>query len=168
MTPFPELSPADFRQALYRIHHTPRCTLDKAAAARWLGVDVTTIRRWCTGRQRIPRAVQMLVYLLAEGELTGIIEGWDGWRFNCYDQAGRRVFELVDETGQGYTPGQIRASWWRLRQIEALERRIEELEEERERGLTLPQRRALAAVAGSLKAALDTLETVDGWQAAQA
>ena len=54
----------EYKQAIARLDLTP------VAAARFLGVDDTTSRRWITDRNPIPQPVAMLLEVMVKKNMT--------------------------------------------------------------------------------------------------
>lgn len=56
--------------------------INQEQAATLCGVTVATIKRWETGRGRIPKAAYELIQYAAAGALPAVAgAGWHGWRF---------------------------------------------------------------------------------------
>ena len=67
------VSPAGFRDLRLS------CLLTQRAAAGFLGVGVSTVRRWDRGQRRVPWAVVRLLRLLRQGDLGSLAPAWAGW-----------------------------------------------------------------------------------------
>lgn len=156
---FPSIDAAGLRDGLRQWFCRPDARLDTEAAADWLGVNASTLRRWVRGRARIPRAVQMLVHLVAEGVAPGLYPGWAGWAFrDRTGPRGERETVLVDDNGEIWTPATLRTLRFDLA---CTQRRLARVEREVDVGLTLQEQAALAAASKAIeraRAAIDWIQ----------
>lgn len=66
------------------------------------GKHPSTIRRWIK-ENSAPKAVRLLVAIIAEGRPAASSEEWNEWRF--WEN------ELIDPFGNAVTPGEIKTVW---------------------------------------------------------
>lgn len=90
------------------------------ALMRLTAAHRTTAARWCK-RQRLPRAVALLIELVWFGRLERIHVAWTGWRLDAASGA------LITPAGEPLTPGELIALPLRYQEIRALRRRLDEL-----------------------------------------
>jgi len=121
----------EFRRCLYALWPTKKCTLNVDAAAKELGVSPTTVRRWLNKKQRVPRSVWRLTWLLSSGQLPGF-HGWTGWLFTRrWDESrGQYGHWLAAHNGTEYTAGDILSWHFQAQRLQAL---VLELQKHRKR-----------------------------------
>ena len=89
------------------------------STCRLLNVHEKTLWRWVTGRGNIP-GHQHLAIRCALGELPGTEGQWSGWFFK-----GGKLWSPENE---GYTAGQLRASFYDQDRINTLQRQVQALQ----------------------------------------
>lgn len=102
--------------------------LKAAQCAALLRVNVTTVWRWESGALPVPFAAYMALRLLLDVRyLPHQVKAWDGWKII---NAGPDVGKLYDSknTGEMFSPPEIRASRWVKGERDAWQRRAEKAE----------------------------------------
>lgn len=95
---------------------------------RLTGVHRATISRWRRGLSRVPRAVERLLRLFAEGDAEALLgRSWRGWRF------GRDGLLYHPQWRTGFTGGELAAMWYRTQIVATLEGQIRLLRQDVER-----------------------------------
>lgn len=102
--------------------------LKAAQCAALLRVNVTTVWRWESGALPVPFAAYMALRLLLDVRyLPHQVKAWDGWKII---NAGPDVGKLYDSknTGEMFSPPELRASRWVKAERDVWQRRAEEAE----------------------------------------
>ncbi len=140
--------------------------------AALLRVNVTTVRRWESGALSVPFAAYMALRLLLDVRyLPHQVKAWDGWKII---NSGPDVGKLYDSknSGEMFTPPELRATRWVKGERDAWQRRAEkaearaaELEAQNTRLRQLFNEQGVTAelrqMQGKLAAMLDTIGTAE-------
>lgn len=125
---FPEFDGDDFARCLYILWPSRTCTINRQDAANGLGVSLTTVQRWLTGKQRVPQSAWQLTWLLASGELPDA-HGWPGWLFTTRwnDAIGQYQHHLVAPNGVEYSASEILSWHFQYQRLALLSREVQTL-----------------------------------------
>lgn len=87
-----------------------------ADIADYLGVDVRTVNRWRNGSVPLPVPCRKLLALRFDGDASALLgKDWEGFYF------GRDGEFYMPCWKYGFNPHQIRAMFWQVQQVEALQ-----------------------------------------------
>ena len=87
-----------------------------ADIADYLGVNVRTVNRWRNGSVPLPVACRKLLALRFNGDASALLgKDWEGFYF------GRDGEFYMPCWKYGFNPHQIRAMFWQVQQVEALQ-----------------------------------------------
>jgi len=83
---------------------------DDLKTANMLKICPKTIKRWKTGKNRIPEAVKLLMKFIKWGDLSGIGgKEWEGFTIGWQDKKF-----YIPAFKDGFTPGQLNALFFRV------------------------------------------------------
>lgn len=94
--------------------------LGDGLVCRFLGVSPATLRRWKTGKARIPQSAILALQLHIDGDLAALGgDDWQGFRL-----AGGQFY--IPGWRNGWTPGNLRALFFNVQEVPALRRELAE------------------------------------------
>lgn len=97
----------------------------EADLAEYLGVTVQTVKRWKTGRVQLPEPCRRLLALRFEGDAAALLgQDWEGFYF----QNGEL---FIPGWKYGLNPWQIKAMFFQVQQVRALENEIRAMQDDR-------------------------------------